>query len=302
MSSTVNSYKGKGDAIERGNYRGIKLLDHIMKVLERIVERFIREQVEINGMQFGFMPGRGTTDAIFMIRQLQEKYLAKHKKLYFAFVDLEKAFDRVPRDVLWWAMRKLGIDEWLIRIVQSMYANARSRVRVNGTFSNEFEVKVGVHQGSVLSPLLFLIVLEALSKEFRTGCPWELLYADDLVLIAESMAELTAKFETWKQAMESKGLRVNMKKTKVMVSERDSLAIQPSGKHPCSVCRKGVGRNSIHCESCNFWVHNKCSGIIGSLSAVLNYRCRVCTGEITHLDRQPSPPLVIGSEELEILI
>ena len=55
-------------------------------------------------MQFGFMPGRGTTDAIFILRQLQEKHLAKNKKLYFAFVDFEKAFDRVPRKVIWWAM------------------------------------------------------------------------------------------------------------------------------------------------------------------------------------------------------
>ncbi|MCP4491815.1 MAG: hypothetical protein GY820_31590, partial [Gammaproteobacteria bacterium] len=70
---------------------------------------------------------------------------------YFAFVDLEKAFDRVPRDVVWLAMRKLGVEEWLLKVVQSMYQNVRSRVRVNGECSEEFEVKVGVHQGSVLS-------------------------------------------------------------------------------------------------------------------------------------------------------
>ena len=110
-------------------------------------------------MQFGFMPGRGTTDAIFILRQLQEKHLAKNKKLYFAFVDLEKAFDRVPRKVIWWAMQKLGIEEWIVRFVQAMYNNTRSRVRVNNTYSDEFGVKVGVHQGSVLSPLLFVIVL-----------------------------------------------------------------------------------------------------------------------------------------------
>ena len=79
-------------------------------------------------MQFGFMPGRGTTSAIFILRQLQEKHLAKNKKLYFAFVDLEKAFDRVPRKVIWWAMRKLGIEEWIVRFVQAMYNNTRSRV------------------------------------------------------------------------------------------------------------------------------------------------------------------------------
>ena len=70
---------------------------------------------------------------------------------------------------------------------------ARSRTRVNSSFSEEFEVKVGVHQGSALSPLLFIIVLEALSREFRVGCPWEILYADDLVILAEMFEGLISK-------------------------------------------------------------------------------------------------------------
>ena len=124
-----------------------------------------------------------------VVRQLQEKYLAANKRLYMAFVDLEKAFDHVPRKVIWWALRKLGVYEWIVHLVQGMYSNARSRVRVGEGYSEEFEVKVGVHQGSVLSPLLFIIVLEALSREFRFGVPWEDLYADDLVIIAESLEE-----------------------------------------------------------------------------------------------------------------
>ena len=64
-------------------------------------------------MQFGFMKGKGTTNAIFMARQMQENFRVKCKKLYFGFVDLEKAFDRVPREVISWAMRKLGVEEWL---------------------------------------------------------------------------------------------------------------------------------------------------------------------------------------------
>ena len=124
----INIYKGKGDALERGNYRGLKLLDHVMKGIEGVIEKIIRERISIADMQFGFMPGRGTTDAIFILRQLQEKHLAKNKKLYFAFVDLEKAFDRVPRKVIWWAMRKLGIEELIVRFMQAMYNNTRSRV------------------------------------------------------------------------------------------------------------------------------------------------------------------------------
>ena len=137
-------------------------------------------------MQFGFRPGRGTTDAIFVVRQVQEKYLAKKKELWMAFVDLEKAFDRVPREVVWWALRQLGVEEWLVTVVKAMYADATTAARVKGDVSEEFGVKVGVRQGSVLSPLLFTIVLEALSSEFRKGLPWELLYSDDLVLFAES--------------------------------------------------------------------------------------------------------------------
>ena len=71
---------------------------------------------------------------------MQEKYGAADKWLYLAFVDLEKAFDRVPREVLWWAMRKVGVEEWLIRLVQTMYSNARCRVRVGDTYTEDFEV------------------------------------------------------------------------------------------------------------------------------------------------------------------
>ena len=144
-----------------------------------MIEKIILERISIDDMQFGFMPGRSTTDAIFILRQLQEKHLAKKKKLYLAFVIIEKAFNRVPRKVIWCGMRKLGIEEWIARFVQAMYNNTRSRVRVNNTYSDEFGVKVGVHQGSVLSTLLFIIVLEALSCEFHTGTHWELLYASD---------------------------------------------------------------------------------------------------------------------------
>ena len=109
-SFIVNLYKGKGDALNRGNYRGLKLIEQVMKVLERVVEGLMRQRVEIDEMQCCFMSGRGTTDAILIVLQLQEKHLAANKPLYMAFIDLEKAFDRVPRDVIWWAMRKLGID------------------------------------------------------------------------------------------------------------------------------------------------------------------------------------------------
>src|SRR5206468_2058118 len=120
---------------------------------ERIIEKRLRAKVNLNDMQFRFSPGRGTTDAIFIVRQLQKKYLCKGKELWMAFVDLDKAFDRVPREVLWWALRKLKVEEWLVRVIMSMYESVTTAVKVKDKLSKEFEVKVGVHQGPVLSPL-----------------------------------------------------------------------------------------------------------------------------------------------------
>ena len=175
-------------------------------------------------------------------------------------------------------MRKLGLDEWIVKFVQTMYVNTKSKVRVNNLYTDEFEVKVGVHQGSVLSPLLFIIVLEALSQEFRTGTPWELLYADDLVISAKSETDLRNRLGRWKRALENKGLRVNVRKTKILISCCDTGTLKDSGKYPCGVCRKGVGRNSIYCQNCSHWVHKKCSGISGVLSPDPDFQCSRCLG------------------------
>ena len=300
QSFIVCLYKGKGDALERGNYCGLKLTEQVMKILERIVDGLIRQLMSIDDSQFGFVPGRGTTDSIFVVRHLQEKYLAANKRLYMAFIDLEKAFDRVPRKVIWWALRKLGVEEWIVRLVQGMYANARSRVHVGEGYSEEFEVKVGVHQGSVLSPLIFIIVLEALSREFHSGVPWEDLYADDLVIIAESLEECVRRLLTWKEATEKKGLRVNAGKTKIMMCSTRLDLLQSSGEFSCAVCCTGVGSNSIFCNGCKHWVHKKCSGL-KSLKKDPDYRCTRCQGTARPLDGTPQKEVQVGPDKLEVV-
>ena len=90
----------------------------------------------------------------------------------------------MPRKVVEWAMRKLGVEEWLVRAVMAMYKHARTRVRSYGESVSEwFGVNVGVHKGSVLSPLLFIIVMGAVTHRMREGLPWEMPYADDLLLV-----------------------------------------------------------------------------------------------------------------------
>ena len=112
------------------------MIDHVMKVLKRLVEKKVKSKGTSDSMQFGFTSGKGTTDAIFIVRHMQGKYLAEKKELWMAFVDLEKAFDRVPREVVWWAPRKVGAEEWLVKAIQSMYVGVTTAVRMKGEARN----------------------------------------------------------------------------------------------------------------------------------------------------------------------
>lgn len=104
FSVLVPLFKGKGDVGDCGANRGVKMLQLEMKVLERGFGRRLRAVVDIVDMQCGFMPGKGTVDALFMVRILHEKYERKKRKLFMRFVDSEKAFDRVSWTVIEWAL------------------------------------------------------------------------------------------------------------------------------------------------------------------------------------------------------
>ena len=107
------------------------------------------------------------------------------------------------------------------------------------------------------------MVLEALSQEFRTACPWELLYIDDLVIIDKSVEELCCTVTSWKINLENEGLRVKMKKTKVMFSGQNINMLLDSDMWPCNVCQSGMGSNSIFFSGCKHWVHKTCPRICG---------------------------------------
>jgi len=155
------------------------------------------------------------------------------------------------------------VDEWLVHAVTAMYEGAQTVVRTGD--SKAFNVKVGLHQGSVLSPQLFVIVMEMISRELREGLPVELLYSDDLILMAQSEESLRDKIVKWKSRLEVKGLKMNTGKTKVMFSCSMKDRVEEKCKWPCGVCKKRVGNNSILCHGCKKWIHKRCSGVKGSL-------------------------------------
>ena len=151
--------------------------------------------MEISEEQFGFMPGRSTTDAIFALRQLLAKYHDGQKKLHCVFIDLEKAYDRVPRKEVWNCMRMKGIPEKFIRIVQDMYQRSYTQVRTAVGTTERFEVTVGVHQGSALSPFLFAMAMDCLTEDVRNEALWTMMFADDVVICAERQEEVEERLE-----------------------------------------------------------------------------------------------------------
>ncbi|KAK3533116.1 hypothetical protein QTP70_007304 [Hemibagrus guttatus] len=221
-SVLVPIFKNKGDVQSCSNYRGIKLMSHTMKLWERVVEARLRMVVEICEQQYGFMPRKSTTDAIFALRILIEKYRDGQRELHCVFVDLEKAYDRVPREELWYCMRKSGVAEKYVRVVQDMYERSRTVVRCAVGQTEEFKVEVGLHQGSALSPFLFAIVMDQLSEEVRQESPWTMMFADDIVICSESRERVEENLERWRFALERRGMKVSRSKTEYMcVNERE---------------------------------------------------------------------------------
>ena len=184
-----------------------------------------------------------------------------------------------------WALRKLDVDEWLIRTVMALYTEFCTVVRTDAEMSERFEVKVGLHQGSVLGPLLFAAVMNVVSSEARSGLPSELLYADDLVFMAPTMERLRRRVAEWRASLLDKGLKVTAGKSKVIVGSSGSKMIISYGKWPCGVCGKGIHANSVQCTVCKQWIDKRCSGVCGDLSGVSDgFRCMRCDETIQQVD------------------
>ncbi|KAK3544908.1 hypothetical protein QTP86_029243 [Hemibagrus guttatus] len=151
-----------------------------------------------------------------------EKYRDGQRELHCVFVDLEKVYDRVPREELWYCMRKSGVAEKYVRVVQDMYERSRTVVRCAVGQTEEFKVEVGLHQGLALSPFLFAIVMDQLSEEVRQESPWTMMFADDIVICSESREQVEENLKRWRFALGRRGMKVSRSKTEYMcVNERE---------------------------------------------------------------------------------
>ena len=215
-STLVPIFKNKGDVQSCTNYRGIKLMSHTMKLWERVIEHRLRRLTSVTKNQFGFMPGRSTMEAIFLVRQLMERYREKKKDLHMVFIDLEKAYDKIPRNVMWWALEKHKVPTKYITLIKDMYDNVVTSVRTSDGDTDDFPIKIGLHQGSALSPYLFTLVMDEVTGDIQGDIPWCMLFADDVVIIDDSRAGVNRKLELWRRTLESKGFRLSRTKTEYM--------------------------------------------------------------------------------------
>ena len=125
------------------------------------------------------------------------------------------------------------------------------------------------------------VIFLSISREFRVALPWELLYADDLAVIAETEEELIERLRGWRESVESEGMGVGVGEAEVMISGGRQMVWRKAAGWPCGVCNKGVGSNSLQCTGCQRWVHGRCSGMGGGVSRVAqSFICRGCLSPV----------------------
>jgi hypothetical protein len=198
------------------NYQGIKLMRYSMKLWERIIEHRLRGVTNVTENKFGFISMRSTMKAIFLIRQLMKRCREQKKDLHIVFIDLEKAYDKVPKNVMWWALQKHKVSTKYITLIKDMYNNVVTSVRTSDGDTNDFPINIGMDQGSALSPYLFTLVMDEVSRDIQGGIPWCMLFVDEVVLVDENRTGVDQKLELWRRTLEIKGFRLSRSKIECM--------------------------------------------------------------------------------------
>ena len=210
----------KGNKLDPENYRAISLLSIPSKVFCQVMLTRMKEKTEmhIKDNQFGFRLGRGTVDAIFIVRQIMEKARERNIAVHFHFVDFKAAFDTIWRKALWKMLRAIGIPEKMVNIIKIMYKHSECAVTIDGNLTAWFKVKVGVRQGCLLSPTLFNIFLEFVFEELtsldnsfliRNEFSADIRYADDSTLISAVFEKLQLSTKELEEACLKWGMKMN---------------------------------------------------------------------------------------------
>jgi hypothetical protein len=178
--------------------------------------------------QFGFRKSQGTDEGTFLLKHVIDSYRTLNKPVYAAFVDLRKAYDSIDRALLWKVLRSLGVQDWYLDTLRAMYSDVRLRVRLDGQQGDTFPSTRGVKQGDPLSPLLFGLFIDRLESFLAARAPTlgvnitgrllrAILYADDIVLLAESAEDLQALLNVLEEFCTAAGMSPNPKKCEVVV-------------------------------------------------------------------------------------
>ena len=219
----------KGDQLDPTNYRPIAVTEYILRLYASILNArllLFTESAELRvESQAGFRPGLSTVHQLFTFQH----FLDSHQPLYVCFLDLKGAYDHVDRDLLWEALRRLGISGRMLNALQSMYANCSVAVKVGGRISPSLPSLTGLKQGCPLSPTLFGLFSDGLHRYLLHNCPSAgpqlqcgryvpiLGYADDFALLATTPVGLQRSLDAVFELCQSIGMVVSIDKSKVMV-------------------------------------------------------------------------------------